>query len=205
MTKIVTSLLLICMYANVSFGQGYRGKRFMATYSPSYTMIEPPFGFTNFILYNSVKVGYVLSNHFVVNVNGQFGKTNERDFNRFETFSIKDVSGGISFLYFRKFHQNYAPVGRYMGLRFDYGKQNSVREIPDPEDIYNEQKLYYYDDQIRTKMMIISAEFGRNYVFKEKFLFGYGIQYGFVLGDTHEDAPKYRQLLKPHFNFGIIF
>lgn len=209
MTRIIILFVVLTAAVSTSFGQGYRGKRFLAAYSPSYSMVNPSYGFDQFILYNSVKVGYTLSKHLTINVNGQYGSTKAFSKYGFESCQIKDISGGVALLYFRKFHQNYAPIGRYMGLRFDYGTQNSFREevyIPDPLYPSYTETIEYYDDQERVSLMVISAEFGRNYLIKEKFLFGYGIQYGFIIGSGKMfSAPNARQLLKPHFNFGIVF
>lgn len=201
----IITLSFVVLFVLTSTAQGYRGKRFSVSYQPSYSMVNPPFGFNKMLLYNRVNVGFAVGNHLTVNLSGQYGKSKEKEWRRgdFDNFGINDITGGISLLYFRKFHQNYAPIGRYMGIGFEYGIQNATREEINPDNEYN--PYIYYDNQETASLMVISAYFGRNFLAKEKFLFGWGIQYGWCIGDKHAYAPSARMLLKPNFTFGIIF
>ena len=205
--SIVITLLFAGLFSASSNAQGYRGKRFSVAYQPSYALAGF-YTFNRMIMYNRVNLGFALGDHLTVNLSGQYGKTKEKEWSGggYENFGINDITGGISLLYFRKFHQNYAPIGRYMGIGFEYGQQNAGRTILEPvEGSSYSNELDYYDSEERTSLMVISAYFGRNFLAKEKFLLGWGIQYGWCMGDKANQTPSMRMLVKPNFTFGIIF
>jgi hypothetical protein len=186
-----------------SFGQGYRGKRFTFAYQPGYSMLEPPYDFKHIMMHHKANVGFALSKHFSVHLTGSY--TNSREFQDFsyESLQVKDLTGGISFLYFFKNHQSFAPIGRYFGIGLDFGRQNLLRTVygePEYEGGPLEENLYY-DDVESTSLMIYSAYFGKNFLIKERLLLGYGVQFGWSSGE----GPKSRHFLKPQFNLGFIF
>jgi hypothetical protein len=118
---------------------------------------------------------------------------------------VNDVSGGISFCYFYKNHQSFAPLGRYIGISFDYGTQNKDRTVYTIDPLYpdyppGEEK--YYDKQEKTSLMIMSIITGKNFLIKEKLLLGYGIQFGLVVKGN---GPVLRHFIKPQFNIGFLF
>lgn len=216
MRTLFLLILSLTLYTSVLHAQGYRGKRMEIDYNPAYSMANPIYGFSSLFLSHRLNFGYALSNHWMINLNGQFASS--RPLNIIGTgiiseLNIKDISGGFSFLYFRKFHQGYAPVGRYMGVGVDFGTQNTWRVESDTVSYgfgqYDITDRYFYDDKEPGSMICVYAIFGRNYLIRERYLFGYGIQYGYVLGnDGIEDAGvnlSYRHVIKPHFKIGILF
>lgn len=202
MARNSTLFILFIVITTCAQAQGYRGQRFVFMYQPSLattSVLNLPKTYT----YHRLSAGYVLSDHLLFNVHGQFGaKKYSTDLSVFiDEGAIKDISGGVELLFFRKINQCYAPLGKFIGFGFEYGRQNSVREIPDPTTIY--YNLLIYDDQNRVPLYVISAVLGRNYMIGKHFLLGLGVQYSYCLGDPHVGSLKYRQAVKPFINLGI--
>lgn len=192
-------LLLSVVFLFVSFAgytQGYRGKRFSFSYKPSYNVASGSWPLRYWIYYHDVDLGFALSDHWSVNVRGMYGTHKMQPVNGFYDAEINDLTVGLSFSYFRKQMQSFAPVGKYIRFGLDYGKQNSAREV---------DGISVYDGFERIDLIIPSVTFGRNFLIKEWLLFGYGLQTGWCFGDPEKRSPKARQLFKPHFNIGIIF
>lgn len=203
MNKLLLIVLLCC--TQTTFSQGYRGKRFSLSYQPGYSMLNPSYDFKNLILHHRLNLGFVIGKHFTINLNGSY--TNSREtlsFDNYESVQVNDVSGGISFCYFYKNHQSFAPLGRYIGISFDYGTQNKARIVYGLPlyDGYPPEEYQYYDKQEKTSLMIMSIFTGKNFLIKEKILLGYGIQFGLVVKGN---GPVLRHFIKPQFNIGFLF
>lgn len=196
-------LFLLLVSATTALGQGYRGKRFSLAYQPGYSMVNLSYDFGHIIMHQKVNFGMALGKHFSVNLTGSYTNSREMTNGDYENLQIKDVTGGITFTYFYKNHQSFAPIGRYFGLGIDIGRQNLERTVyGDPYYVGGpKQEFLYYDNAETTKLYIFSAFFGKNFLIKERLLLGYGIQYGLCSGN----GPVARHCLKPQFIIGIIF
>jgi len=206
--KFTTTIILLLLL-NTTFSQGYRGKRFSVSYQPGYSFLgyfspEDLHG----LIHNKLSVGFALSDQ--ISVNGTISNTirDSIQYRGYEAYNIQDFTLGINFLYFKKVLNAHTPIGKYIGLGFEYGEQNSSRtvDIPVPSSWGWGANAYrtedYFDNFERVPLMIVSIYFGRNFLIKEKFLFGYGIQGGISL--TQNNQPS-RHFGKPFFNFGYIF
>lgn len=203
MRTLITILVFTSILATDSFGQGYRGKRFAITYQPGYSMVD--YLSFYFVGHHKLNLGYAVSKHFMINVHGNYSASRELDHYYYEKYQIKDITAGGSILYFRKIQQSYAPIGRYMGIGFDYGQSNServvtIQESPGSSYYYD---YYYYDDVDRQTYMFVSAIFGRNYLIKERLLLGWGMNWGFNI-NNRADQPI-RQLGRANITCGFIF
>ena len=187
-----------------SIGQGYNGKRFTFTYQPAYSMVD--FVSEKFVLHQKLILGYSVSKNFSIDlhVSDSRSKLYVSNYGNIKpTFQIHDFLIGGSIFYHRKFHHSYAPLGRYYGIGLDIGQQNSLREVTVPSEYYYDEEYVYefYDDVNRVRMILVSAYFGRNFLFKEKIFFGYGLQLGIGL----EENQPLRHFGKPYINCGILF
>ena len=196
-------LFLFVLVASISHGQGYRGKRFSLAYQPGYSMVDLSYDFGHIIMHQKLNLGMTLGKHFSVNLTGSYTNSREMTNGTYENLQINDITGGITFSYFYKNHQSFAPIGRYFGIGVDFGRQNLERivieEQTDPYYYASEYK--YYDNEETTRLFIFSAFFGKNFLIKEKLLLGYGIQYGICSGN----GPVARHCIKPQFIIGLIF
>ncbi len=202
-SSFLYTLLFVSVFCKEFHAQGYRGRKFSLSYVPGYSMIEPPFDFKHVIAHQKINLGYSLSKHLSVNLIGSFTNTRTMTSPRYKEVQIKDITYGIGFNYFKKQQQSFAPVGRFIGFSFEFGSQN-LEQISYAPPYYpggKPIKEYYYNDQKRGDLMLFSINFGKNYLFKDRFLVGYGIQYGYCT----QGGPNWRHFVKPQFNFGIIF
>lgn len=201
-------LLIVIVFFQTSFSQGYRGKRFSVSYQPGYSMIdflgEPFF----LIGHNKLDISYSISNHFSVGLNASYTKTKEKVYywvSSDNVFEVRDELIGIKLSYFRKKQESFSPFGRYFAIGLDYGTQNTLRTELEYSDEYKDgvKERDYYDSKYRNNVGIISFYFGRNFLIKQRFLFGYGFQVGLKFLN-YKNQPM-RHFGKPHFNIGYIF
>lgn len=202
-STLLRFVFLFLVTASSAFGQGYRGKRFSLAYQPGYSMVDLSYDFGHIIMHQKLNFGVALGKHFSVNLTGSYTNTREMTSGSYENLQIKDVTGGITFTYFYKNHQSFAPIGRYFGLGIDIGRQNLERTIfvASPYIGNPPSEFRYYDNEETTKLYIFSAFFGKNFLIKERILLGYGIQFGLCSGT----GPVARHCIKPQFIFGFIF
>jgi hypothetical protein len=207
MKKAITFFLIFSTY--FCYSQGYRDNKFSLSYQPAYSLIGTLS--TKFLTHHKVNFGWSVLKHFSINSTFSYSKKDffildselsgeSFDGRIYKTFNIKDISGGINILYFRKSMQGYSPIGKYFGVGMDFGKQNSLSTLTNPNNplyVFN-----YYTDLDRETLIMISAFIGRNFLIKEKVLLGYGIQFSRILNVA--DQPE-RQNSKPYFNMGYIF
>lgn len=124
---------------------------------------------------------------------------------------VKDQTVGLNLFYHRQIKHGFAPGGKYFGIRIDYGMQNGRTLVQnssyDPEYAENCSSCdeeygmdIFYDDRNRQSFWIFSLVFGRNMILKDRYLFGYGIQWGW---NTGENQPM-RYIAKPFINLGVI-
>lgn len=197
--------LFLFLFPLVINAQGYRGKKFTISYQPGYSMVNPSFEFNRIMMHNKLNLGFAISKHLSINLLGSYTNSRGMATEKYSTttMQVKDITGGISVNYFKKKTQSFAPIGRFIGLSIEFGSQNLYRTEYGPP-IYpgNPPSEYtYYDNLNRGKLILYSVVFGKNYLLKEKFILGYGIQYGLC----SNGGPIYRHLIKPQFNLGIIF
>ncbi len=202
-SNFLIPILVICIFSQVSYSQGYRGRKFSFSYVPGYSMVDPSFDFLHIICHQKLNLGYSFAKHWSLNLIGSYTNSRTMTNPKYEEIQIKDITYGVSINYFKKKHQSFAPVGRYMGLSFEFGSQNLERVEYSPPYYSGGplQEDFFYNDQNRGKLIIFSANFGKNYLIKDRFLLGYGIQYGFC----SKGGPTLRHFIKPQFNLGIIF
>lgn len=206
MNKLQFGLLTFCVgIALFSFSQGYRGKRFSLTYQPGYSMVEPSYDFKRIMMHNKLNVGCALGKHFSLNLTGSY--TNSRTFetpnsSSYRSVQVNDITGGFVINYYYKNFQSFAPLGRYVGFGIDFGSQNTERiEYVPSEPGYAPYEYKHYDGAKKDRLMIYSFFFGKNFLVKDHFLLGWGVQYGLCSGT----GPVLRHCIKPQFNLGIIF
>lgn len=198
--------LIVLLASSNTFGQGYRGKRFTASYQPAISMINPPYDFGHLMMHHKLNVGFAIGKHLSINLTGSYTNTREwTDFYLYQHYTsmqINDLSGGINIMYYYKNFQSFAPLGRYVGLGIEYGRQNTDREVSyiDPVNYYKEIDRYY-DNTKTGRLILFSVIFGKNYVIKNNLLLGYGIQFGM----TNGTGPILRHCIKPQFTIGYIF
>lgn len=195
--KLLFTLILAISFGGTINAQGLNGKRFTFSYQPGYSFTLGYYQDIDFMLHHRANLGFALSDHWTVNASFLYSHRETRH-SSYEDFIINDMGGGISFLYFRKIHQSFAPNGRYMGFGFDYGTSNGKHLNP---NITDDSKEYSYSELGKTNLMVASAIFGRNFIIKDHILIGYGIQWGFTIGAYQPQ----RHLGKPFFNLGLIF
>jgi hypothetical protein len=207
---VFTTLISCCLRA-----QGYRDHHFSVSYQPAYSFIDY-FDPERLVLVSHQKInfGFTLGKHFSVSLTSQYSFGKKEGFyggtpsNAPEGTSdatIKDVLGGIQVNYYRKSKQAFSPNGKYFGLGVEYGMSNSYREIlVQSSDSWSYSYPYeFYDDEKRVPIIVVSFYTGRNFIIKERFLLGYGIQAGFVIGGG--EGQLMRHFGKPFFNLGYIF
>ena len=196
-------LLFSALFAHqLLFSQGYRGNKFSISYQPGYSMIDPSYDFKHVIFHQKMNLGFSIADHWSINLIGSYTNSRTMKNSKYNEFQIKDYTGGLSINYFKRRKQCFAPIGRFVGFSVEYGSQNQERieyvTINQGSQLF---KLKFYDSESRGSLMIFSVNTGKNYLIKDRYLLGYGIQYGISTGN----GPAVRHFIKPQFNFGIIF
>lgn len=224
MKKIILSIILVVLTIQIGFAQGYKNKRFAASYEYGYSFLGRYFIYdSNVLSRHTGSLSYALSRRFSIDAKFNYAKktlnANEgvfglgsRDFIGYSEFSqlteysgfrnamIEDFTFGVSIKYFAKSNGCYAPIGKYFALGFEQGFQNGATVLP-PTDI-NEQPELAYDRTARETLRLISFTYGRNVLLKEKFLLGYGLtmsisQFRFLQFRRH--------IARPFISLGYIF
>lgn len=199
---------IIIILFTTAHSQGYRGNRFSISYQPGYSVVgylsEPFF----LIGHHKFDVSYSISNHFSIGLNASYTKTKEKVYywaSSDNVFEIRDKLIGLKLSYFRKKQESFSPFGRYFAVGFDFGMQNTLRTELVYSNEYKEgvKERYFYDSKYRNNVGILSFYFGRNFLIKQRFLFGYGFQAGLKVLN-YKNQPM-RHFAKPHFNIGYIF
>lgn len=124
--------------------------------------------------------------------------------------TIRDLSAGVRFYYFKRKEGKCAPSGRYLVAGLDFGIKNSltetVVETTIPQYPYNETYTYYSSTKETVeRSVILSMGFGRSFVLKKRILFGYGLDFGLDLFASDTDQFAIRHLLKPLLKIGYTF
>jgi hypothetical protein len=218
MRKSLLILLLLSATFTLS-AQGYKGKRFAASYE-----VGPSF-LGRFMIYdriivlrNSLEVNYAINKRLTLGLGVNylrrnlpdslpilsvaskgFGNTENIIVNGYLTEGrLSDITLSFRMKYFARKNGGFAPMGRYAGLSVDYGFQNTISEYTN----HIGEIGYVYDNTKRTSLLLFTATFGRNIIFQEKFLLGYGMTLGYNL--TREQQFR-RYVARPFVNFGILF
>lgn len=200
---IVFVVLVISFQSN---GQGFRGKRSTITYQLGFSNFGNYFDFSHLLYHNKVNYGYTLNNNFSVHFLASYLHTklyHDLDYG-YKTVQIQDLTLGMNFSYFFKNQQYFSPIGKYVGLGIEYGRQNSLRTVIIPEqapDFYEKTEYYYDGSNGTTSLMLLYAYFGRNLLYKEKLMLGYSFQFGV----TTAQGPSERQWFKYQINVGYLF
>lgn len=196
--KLLVPFLLFFSVSFLSFSQRNKNYKIALSYQPSYVIMN--YVSTHLLFSQSINVTYSPFDHFSFNLSASTAKA-EFTSTKYEYMQINDKSIGISINYHSKKKQSFAPSGNYVGIKFDAGFQNGVSKGFVNVNFSNTPyQVLYYDDQARQRMYVASVIFGRNFIYKERFLIGYGIQWGLIIGT----GQPIRNLGKPFFNLGIV-
>ncbi|WP_107040148.1 hypothetical protein [Brumimicrobium mesophilum] len=207
MRKLILFIILvfITIGVNAQSYQGYQGKKFSFSYQPSYVVLN--YFSTKLLAPQTINFTYSPFQHFSIGLSAT--SANKEFFNdyHYKYMHVNDKTIGIAFNYHRKNKGSYSPAGRYIGLKFEYGTQNGEtlqqEEVEVPNCVNCFENLYYYDERGKGKMIVASVIFGRNFILKDHFLLGYGIQWGLIVNDNNNQPM--RHMGRPFFNLGIIF
>ena len=206
--------------------QGYRGKRFSLSYQPAYSFYEAYDVSVNPIGHHKFDFGMAFKN-ITLNVTWQHSFMSQN--NHFELeegyiegesqvptnlgdLHVKDIVWGGQINFYKKEKRAFAPFGKYIGFGIEKGFGNSMTAdtfyvyVADFRGDIDTSTHYIsaYDDRERVPITLLSFYIGRNFVFKESFLFGYGIQFS-AARPSEFRRPGYFHMAKPFFNFGFIF
>lgn len=188
-----------------SFSQGgFRGKKFAISYQPSYSFLSTNYFISKHVLFhNTLNVDYSPFKFLSLGVSASYLRKEIIGHDDYEYVDVNDQTIGISIKYHRQIKHGFAPSGKYIGFRLDFGYQNgeTLEVEPHPDCATCDDVEYlYYDERARQQVIVYSLIMGRNFIVKDKFLLGYGIQWGLSSGDNQ----PWRYLAKPFFNLGII-
>lgn len=206
MRNYLLIFLIFSLSSSVTFSQGgFRGKKFAISYQPSYSFLSKQYFISKHVLFhNSLSVLYSPFKFLSFGVSGSYLKKEILDHKNYEYVDVNDQTIGFTVNYHRQIKHGFAPGGKYFGLRVDFGFQNGeTLEMKPYSDCAtcSDVEHVYYDDRERQQLIVFSLVMGRNLILKDKFLVGYGIQWGLASGDNQ----PWRYLAKPFFNLGIIF
>lgn len=190
---IVISFSFLCF---ISFTQngGYDGKRFAITYNPGCSFSNILFTYPQTYFHHKLEVGASLFNFCQLNLNAE-------TVNSFRSYGedgyLTDKTFGGSILFFKTYKGYYSPIGTYIGVGVNKGKEET-------------HKQYYIDYNApapttfitKSKITVISIYTGQNYIVYDCFLLGFGVQWGWI---QQQNAISLHYFAKPHFKLGVIF
>ncbi len=167
--------------------QDHRGHRFSVSVEPGISFLK----FNEFpVLHNRLSIGMVLGKQLELKAQ-YLNTTNTYDHGTLYSIRTNDVAYGLSILVYIRNNGAIAPVGRFIGAGIYIGTQN---------DNY----IYSHSEGVeKVSLAVVTSQFGRNFLFKTRFKFGYGIEWGLSLLNTKKIYSRY--LIKPTFTFGFMF
>ncbi len=187
-------VILFSFSCFISFAQngGYDGKRFSVTYKPGCSFSNILFTYPQTYFHNKIEIGASLFNFCQLNVNAEIVNS-YRGYG--EDGYLLDKTIGGSILFFKTYKGYYSPIGSYLGLGINKGE----------EETHNQ---YYVQNNGTTtfikksKIMAISIYTGQNYIVYDRFLLGYGVQWGWI---NIENEISRHYFAKPYLKLGVVF
>jgi hypothetical protein len=214
-------LLLFIAFCPIAFSQGYKDKRFSASYELGYSMLGRFLTWDRFVLSrHTLDASYTLSKRFSVGARFNYAKKTlpadiiagtlgQRDF--FNTFGqvngtfknamIEDITFGISIRYFAKSNGCYAPIGKYFAIGYEQGRQNGTTLIVQGTSSSSDD-VYSYGRENRTTLRLLSITYGRNILVYDKVLLGYGMT---MSVNQLRELQLRRFIARPFVNVGFVF
>jgi len=221
MKRRILFLLVLIVSIPQAYAQGYKDKRFSASYELGYSMLGRILTWDIHILSrHTFDASYTLSKRFSVGARFNYAKKTlpadiaagtlgQRDF--FNTFGsingtfknamIEDVTFGISLRYFAKSNGCYAPIGKYFAIGYEQGRQNGTTLISQ-NNSSGSNAVYSYGRDNRTTLRLMSITYGRNILVYDKVLLGYGMT---VSANQFRNLQFRRFIARPFVNVGIVF
>ncbi len=194
MRRYLTIFAILLTIAASAQG-GYAGKRFVFSYSPAYSCIFQGASLSPYpVHHHKVELGMSLGNHVQINVNAE----KSMHFKSVDMTKINDRTLGLNILFYKSWKGAYAPIGSYIGVGYNIGKQLIADNTLWATNLEPNETTFYEE----RKMQLLSFYFGQNYIVYERLFLGYGIQWGIP---TDGYANSMRHLMKPFFKIGIAF
>lgn len=191
------------LFGSSAFTQGALNKKVSVYYTPSYALWNV-YRFNTAVLYQGVGAELHLNRRWGFNVHYESCQSDKT----FETSKINDKIYGFQVIRYRKLSGGIAPNGRYLSVGLNFGTKNEEYLVDNPDGIEGNQ-MSVLDGKQQTKLLEFNISLGRNFLFKNGLIFGYGMQSNYNLiqdgKKIFDELDGALRLFRPYFKFGYSF
>lgn len=200
------SLILMMLFAGSVFSQGALNKKVSVYYTPSYSLWNV-YAFNSVVLYQGIGAELHLNRRWGFNVHYESCQSSKAY--RSNNY-INDKIYGFQVIRYRKLSGGIAPNGRYLSLGLNFGTKNAEYLVDNPDiDYGSDDSTMVLGGDLQTKLLELNISLGRNFLFKNGLIFGFGMQSNYNLIKNgiklFDEKDGELRLFRPYFKLGYSF